>query len=88
MDRCKSSTRLSSIESPVILTQTDTTVGFLSKDDKKLYTIKSRNTSKPFIKVYRDFKTFSLLQNRVPKKYKKLVRNSKKNNFYSKIKSF
>jgi tRNA A37 threonylcarbamoyladenosine synthetase subunit TsaC/SUA5/YrdC len=36
----------------VILTQTDTTVGFLSQDALKLYEIKSRNTTKPFIKVF------------------------------------
>ena len=52
MVRRKSITRFSKIEMPVILTQTDTTVGFLSQNEKKLYEIKSRETTKPFIKVY------------------------------------
>ena len=66
---------------PIILTQTDTTVGFLSQDAQKLYDIKSRPPSKPFIKVYKDFKSFKDDGKRVPKKRKKLVRRSKKTTF-------
>ena len=65
----------------IILTQTDTTVGFLSQNNKKLYEIKSRNTSKPFIKVYTDFNSFLNDNNRVPSLQKKLVRRSKKITF-------
>ncbi|MCK9473834.1 Sua5/YciO/YrdC/YwlC family protein [Sulfurimonas sp.] len=66
---------------PVILTQTDTTVGFLSQDAQKLYEIKSRPQTKPFIKVYKDFKSFLEDGNRVEKKRKNLVRRSKKTTF-------
>ncbi|MGE0739277.1 Sua5/YciO/YrdC/YwlC family protein [Sulfurimonas sp.] len=65
----------------VILAQTDTTVGFLSQDAQKLYEIKSRPSSKPFIKVYKDFKSFKDDGKRVPKKRKKLVRRSTKTTF-------
>lgn len=72
----------------VILTQTDTTVGFLSQDAQKLYEIKSRETSKPFLKVYRNFKTFLQEKNRIPQNMKKLVRRSKKTTFIVKNKAF
>ena len=65
----------------VILTQTDTTVGFLSQDAQKLYEIKSRPATKPFIKVYKDFKSFLDDGNRVIKNRKNLVRRSKKTTF-------
>ncbi len=88
MVRCKSTTRLSSIEKSVVLTQTDTTVGFLSKDERKLYEIKSRSTSKPFLKVYCNFKIFSSLNNRVPHNKKNLIRRSKKTTFIVNGKAF
>ena len=65
----------------VILTQTDTTVGFLSQNATKLYEIKSRKTTKPFIKVYKNFKSFSNDGNRVPLSWRLLVRRSKKTTF-------
>ena len=65
----------------VILTQTDTTVGFLSQNSKKLFEIKSRENSKPFIKVFSDFKSFSTSNIRVPNKYKASVRRAKKTSF-------
>ncbi|QOY55905.1 hypothetical protein HUE87_09165 [Candidatus Sulfurimonas marisnigri] len=72
----------------VILTQTDTTVGFLSQDSDKLYEIKSRPTTKPFIIVYKDFKNFLLNANRVPQNKKLLVRRSKKTTFIIKNRAF
>ncbi|MDY0123486.1 hypothetical protein [Sulfurimonas sp.] len=66
---------------PVILTQTDTTVGFLSQNTQKLYEIKSRPQTKPFIKVYKDFKSFKQDGGRVSKGRKNLVRRSKKTTF-------
>jgi len=66
---------------PVILAQTDTTVGFLSQDKTKLFEIKSRDNSKPFLKVYKNFKEFLQDSKRVPKSRKKLVRNAKKTTF-------
>lgn len=83
MVELKSSARLSSLslEMSVILAQTDTTVGFLSQDAKKLYAIKSRPTTKPFIKVYKDFRSFLQDGNRVIRNKKNLVRRSKKTTF-------
>ena len=77
----KSPSRFSGIELPVILTQTDTTVGFLSQDAQKLYEIKSRPMQKPFIKVYKDFKSFLNDKNRVPANRKNLIRRSEKTTF-------
>jgi len=73
---------------PVILAQTDTTVGFLSQSSDKLYRIKSRSNTKPFIKVYKDFKSFSVEGNRVPKLRRNLVRRSKKTTFIVKNRAF
>ena len=87
MVKSEITSRLSSISNSVVLTQTDTTVGFLSQNEKKLYEIKSRKTTKPFITVYSDFKTFASL-NRVPEKNKKLVRRSKKTTFIVKNRAF
>ncbi len=70
-----------------ILTQTDTTVGFVSQDASKLYEIKSRSVNKPFLKVYDSFGTF-VEKNRVPSSYKKLVRRSKKTTFIVKNRAF
>ncbi|MCD4759056.1 MAG: Sua5 YciO YrdC YwlC family protein [Arcobacteraceae bacterium] len=72
----------------VYLTQTDTTVGFLSSDDKKLSMIKKRDINKKTLQVVDSFKT--LQKNiRVPKKFRKMVRNSKKTTFiYPKKEAF
>jgi len=88
MVRCTCTSRFPSLRVPVILTQTDTTVGFLSQDSEKLYEIKSRNTKKPFIKVYNSFKTFLTCGNRVPSTFKSTIRRSKKTTFIVKNKAF
>lgn len=64
----------------IILTQTDTTVGFLSQNDKSLIRLKNRDSSKPFLKVY---SSLARLNNsiRVPLKYRSLVRHAKKTTF-------
>jgi tRNA A37 threonylcarbamoyladenosine synthetase subunit TsaC/SUA5/YrdC len=72
----------------VVLAQTDTTVGFLSQDSHQLYEIKSRVSSKPFIKVFDSFKSLTHANQRVPKRYRKLVRNSHKTTFIVKMNSF
>jgi len=72
----------------VVLTQTDTTVGFLSQNAQKLYEIKSRAQTKPFIKVYKDFKSFKQDGNRVFGEIKNLIRRSKKTTFIIKSSSF
>ncbi len=65
----------------VILTQTDTTVGFLSQDSLKLQEIKSRESNKPFIKVYSNLKAFKEDKNRVPSSQKSRIRRSTKTTF-------
>ena len=64
----------------IYLAQTDTTAGFLSKDLKKLNSIKNRPLNQPCLICVSKFKN---LQNfsRVPKKYKNLIRRSKKTTF-------
>jgi len=64
----------------IYLTQTDTTVGFLSRDFKKLNKIKKRNLEK---KVLREVDGLDTLKNftRVPNKFKKIVRRAKKTTF-------
>ena len=72
----------------IYLTQTDTTVGFLSSDDKKLANIKNRNIIQKTIRVVDSFKTLKL-HTRIPKNYRKLVRNSTNTTFiYPNQKSF
>jgi tRNA A37 threonylcarbamoyladenosine synthetase subunit TsaC/SUA5/YrdC len=66
---------------PVILTQTDTTVGFLSQDAAKLFEIKSRPKTKPFLKVYNNLTTFKKDFYRVPQRYKKSFRRTTKTTF-------
>ena len=64
----------------VYLAQTDTTVGFLSSDDKKLSATKKRPTSQKMLQVVDSFRTLKQ-QTRIPKKFKKTVRNSVKTTF-------
>ena len=72
----------------VILTQTDTTVGFLSQDAQKLFEIKSRERTKPFIKVFQNFKAFSQSKNRIPSRHKALIRRAQKTSFITKGTAF
>jgi len=85
MDKLKSTPRLSPTVVSVLLTQTDTTVGFLSQNKQKLQDIKSRSSAKPFIKVYKNFKS---LQTRIPSVHKNLLRRSKKTTFIVKNRAF
>ena len=72
----------------VYLVQTDTTVGFSSLNDEKLSTIKQRPTSKKILHTVDSFKTLNE-NTRVPKNFRKKVRNSKKTTFiYPNTKSF
>ena len=66
---------------PIILAQTDTTVGFLSANDKSLQEVKSRPQAKQFLKVYPSFEAFKTDGNRIPQKYKNFVRRSEKTTF-------
>ena len=64
----------------VYLAQTDTTVGFLSSDDKKLAQIKKRPSTQKMLQVVDSFKTLKT-QTRIPKKFRKFIRNSKNSTF-------
>jgi len=62
----------------VFLTNTDTTIGFISKSKKALDIAKNRTPNKVYIEVLPSLKA---LKKRVPKKYKRLVRRAKKTTF-------
>ena len=64
----------------VYLTQTDTTVGFLSQDSTKLEQIKDRYSKKGFIISVDSFKTLKTFT-RVPQQHKNTIRRSKKTTF-------
>jgi len=83
-----SSSRLSRIKKSIILTQTDTTVGFLSQDAQHLRKIKSRQSTKPFISVFQNFKTLKEQNIRIPTKRKKMLRRAKKSTFIVKNRAF
>ena len=59
----------------VYLTQTDTTVGFLSQNSEKLSASKQRDNSQAFIKCVDSLNTLQQFT-RVPRKYKNFVRRS------------
>ncbi len=72
----------------IYLAQTDTTVGFLSKDLCKLNLAKKRYIKTPCIKCVGSLGELNLYV-RVPKKYKNLVRRAKKTTFiYPNFQSF
>lgn len=62
------------------LTQTDTTVGFVSLDPKKLAQAKNRDSNQPFLIAVDSFKKLKNLT-RIPKTYRKRVRRSCKTSF-------
>ena len=64
----------------IILTQTDTTVGFLSTNPQKLAEAKKRDVTQPFLLCVDTFKKQKRLT-RTPKKFRSLVRRSRKTTF-------
>ena len=88
MVKFNSDSRLFSIKPKVILTQTDTTVGFLSQNEGRLKEIKSRDSSKPFIVVHKNFKSLLSSGIRIPHKQKRVLRRSKKTTFIIKNLAF
>ncbi|WP_368030449.1 Sua5 YciO YrdC YwlC family protein [Arcobacter sp. s6] len=64
----------------IYLVQTDTTVGFSSSSDEKLSSVKERPITK---KILNTVDSFDILNKntRVPKNFRKKVRNSKKTTF-------
>ncbi len=72
----------------IYLTQTDTTVGFLSQDYKKLNKIKKRPFNKKILIEVDSLNTLKKFS-RIPKRFKKQVRRAKKTTFiYPKGESF
>ncbi|MDD2698071.1 MAG: Sua5 YciO YrdC YwlC family protein [Arcobacteraceae bacterium] len=64
----------------IYLVQTDTTVGLLSRDDRKLSVIKKRAETQKILQAVDSFATLQKYT-RVPNIYKKLVRNSNRTTF-------
>ncbi len=64
----------------VFLVQTDTTAGLLSKDAKRLSSIKQRDIKQPFLKSMATFCELKK-ETRVPNRFKKLVRRKKRTTF-------
>jgi len=64
----------------IYLTQTDTTVGFLSQDYKKLNKIKNRPLEQKVLKEVDSLNTLKEFV-RVSKRFKKIVRRAKKSTF-------
>jgi len=62
------------------LIQTDTTVGFISKNSEILAKRKNRPTGKEFLKVIASFRELKNIV-RVPKKFRRKIRYSKKTTF-------
>lgn len=80
MVESKSTSRLSRLENKVILAQTDTTVGFASQNHDILAQIKERPPQKKFLQVFSSFNAYNR-HHRVPQKFKKTFRRSKKTTF-------
>ena len=64
----------------VYLVQTDTTVGFSSLSDEKLSLVKQRPLSKKILNTVDSFSNLSK-NTRIPKNFRKKVRNSKRTTF-------
>lgn len=64
----------------VFLTQTDTTIGFVSRNADKLTKIKQRPPHKHYIKALPSLKKFTSLT-RIPSVHKNRIRRSKKSTF-------
>jgi len=64
----------------VFLTQTDTTIGFVSQNADKLTAIKQRPPHKHYIKAVNSLKTLKAFT-RVPRQHKNRVRRSSKTTF-------
>ena len=62
----------------IFLTNTDTTIGFISKNREKLNSVKQRAANKEYIKALPSLKS---INKRVPKKFRAKVRRAKKTTF-------
>ncbi len=64
----------------VFLTQTDTTIGFVSQNEERLTNIKQRPPHKHYIKAVNSLQTLKTFT-RIPSSHKNRVRRSKKTTF-------
>ena len=87
MDKPKSAAGYPRIKEALILAQTDTTVGFLSQDAKKLADIKERSPQKPFLKNFFRFRELKK-SIRLPQNRKKEIRRAKKTTYIVKNQAF
>lgn len=69
----------------IYLVQTDTTVGFLSQDAKKINRLKKRDENQKLLKT---IISFSQIEERVPSKFKNYVRRAKNTTFIIKENSY
>ena len=67
-------------KSSIFLTQTDTTIGFICQDPKKIDKAKKRKPNKYYIKVVNSLETLKTFS-RVPNKHKNRVRRAKRTTF-------
>jgi len=68
------------IDKRVYLTQTDTTIGFVSQNDSRLTEIKKRPPYKHYIRAIPSLKSLKSYT-RVPQRYKNYIRRSKPSTF-------
>ena len=68
------------LKNKVFLTQTDTTVGFVSQNEERLTSIKQRPPHKHYIKAVNSLRTLKTFT-RVPSLHKNRVRRAKKTTF-------
>ena len=68
------------LKDKVFLTQTDTTIGFVSQNAQKLTAIKQRPPHKHYIKAVNSLKTLKTFT-RVPSQHKNRIRRSSKTTF-------
>ena len=68
------------LKNKVFLTQTDTTVGFVSQNEERLTSIKQRPPHKHYIKAVNSLRTLKTFT-RVPSSHKNRVRRAKKTTF-------
>ncbi len=71
----------------LILTQTDTTVGFLSQDALRLAATKGREEKKPFLKVFASLKTLQE-HTRIPLKHRIWFRHARQTTFVIKNQAY
>ncbi|WP_245945620.1 hypothetical protein [Helicobacter didelphidarum] len=66
------------LQDSVFLAQTDTTIGFLSKNPHAINTKKGANNTKPLL---REFSSFNNLPYRIPSTFRAFVRHARKKSF-------